>query len=195
LDERISYNLTPEQLCLTTKLRKVCDTFRQHARKSISRHKKEKDPIVKTLNNLSKYKTIYITRPDKGRAVVILERSDYLMKMEQILNEPKTFKQLDEDPTIQKEDKLQRKLLHLKNICFLTDSEYKFARPVGSQPGNAYELPKTHKDGVPLRPIISARGTFNDKLSKLLANKLKHLRASPTIVIDTFKFVKELQNL
>ncbi|CAF1947377.1 unnamed protein product [Rotaria magnacalcarata] len=115
--------------------------------------------------------------------------------MEQILNEPKTFKQLDEDPTIQKEDKLQRKLLHLKNICFLTDSEYKFARPVGSQPGNAYELPKTHKDGVPLRPIISARGTFNDKLSKLLANKLKHLRASPTIVIDTFKFVKELQNL
>ncbi|CAF4094271.1 unnamed protein product, partial [Rotaria magnacalcarata] len=26
-------------------------------------------------------------------------------------------------------------------------------------------------------------------------NKLKHLRASPTIVIDTFKFVKELQNI
>ncbi|CAF3620444.1 unnamed protein product [Rotaria socialis] len=195
LDERISYNLTPEQLCLATKLRKSCDTFRQHARKSISRYKKEIDPIVKTLKNLSKDKTIYITRPDKVRAVVILERSDYLTKMELILNEPKTFKQLDEDPTIQKEDKLQRKLLHLKNIGFLTDSEYKFTRPVGSQPGKAYGLPKIHKDGVPLRPIISACGTFNYKLSKLLANKLKHLRTSPTIVIDTFKFVKELQNL
>ncbi|CAF4393367.1 unnamed protein product, partial [Rotaria magnacalcarata] len=115
--------------------------------------------------------------------------------MEQIFNESKTFKQLDEDPTIQQEDKLQRKLLHLKNIGFLTDSEYKFTRPVGSQPGKAYGLPKIDKDGVPLRSIISAWGTFNDKLSKLLANKLKRLRTSPTIVIDTFKFVKELQNL
>ncbi|CAF4289247.1 unnamed protein product [Rotaria magnacalcarata] len=115
--------------------------------------------------------------------------------MEQIFNESKAFKQLVEDPTIQKEDKLQRKLLQLKNIGFLTDSEYKFTRPVGSQPGKAYGLLKIHKDGVPLRPIISACGTFNYKLSKLLVNKLKHLRASPTIVIDTFKFVKELQNI
>ncbi|CAF4449771.1 unnamed protein product [Rotaria magnacalcarata] len=115
--------------------------------------------------------------------------------MEQIFNESKTFKQLDEDPTIQKEDKLQRKLLHLKNIGFLTDGEYKFTRPVGTQPGKAYGLPKIDKDGVPLRSIISVCGAFNDKLSKLLANKLKHLQASPTIVIDTFKFVKELQNL
>ncbi|CAF5215597.1 unnamed protein product, partial [Rotaria magnacalcarata] len=68
--------------------------------------------------------------------------------MEQIFNESKTFKQLDEDPTIQQEDKLQRKLLHLKNIGFLTDSEYKFTRPVGSQPGKAYGLPKIDKDGV-----------------------------------------------
>ena len=56
-------------------------------------------------------------------------------------------------------------------------------------------LPKIHKDGVPLRPIISACNTFSYKLSKLLKKKLEHLRTSPTIVTDTFKFVKELQNL
>ena len=96
------------------------------------------DPIIRTLKNLSKDKSIYITRADKGRAVVILDRSDYLNKMNEILNDFKTFKQLDEDPTIKKEDQLQRKLIKLKNSGFLTENEYKFARPVGSQPGKAY---------------------------------------------------------
>ncbi|CAF2455742.1 unnamed protein product [Rotaria sp. Silwood2] len=115
--------------------------------------------------------------------------------METILNDTKTFTQLDSDPTIQKEEKLQRKLLKLKNSGFITETEYYFARPVGSQPGNAYGLPKIHKKDIPLRPIISTCNTFCYKLSKLLAKKLKHLRASSSIVTDTFKFVDELQKL
>ena len=141
-DEYISYNLTPEQLCVANKLRKMCDRFRQHAMKCISRYKKDLSPILKTIKTLSKDKTIYITRADKGRAVVILDRSDYINKMEFILNESKTFKQLNEDPTIPRENKLQKKLLELKNSGFLTEAEYKSARPVGSQPGKAYGLPQ-----------------------------------------------------
>jgi hypothetical protein len=100
IDEKVTYNLTPEQLCVANKLRKICDTFRQHVMKSISRCKKEIVPLFKILKNLSKDNSIYITRADKGRAVVILDKSDYLIKMELLLNDPKTFKQLDEDPTI-----------------------------------------------------------------------------------------------
>jgi hypothetical protein len=195
IDEKISYNLTPEQLCLANKLRKMCDTFRNHAKKSMVQYKKEIAPILKTLKNLSKDKTIYITRADKGRAVVILDKLDYINKMELILNDSKTFKQLDDDPTISREDKLQKKLLNLKNSGFLTEEEYKFARPVGSQPGKAYGLPKIHKDDIPLRPIISACNTYSYRLSKLLARKLKHLRTNSSIVTNTFKFVNELQNL
>ena len=68
---------------------------------------------------------LYITRADKGRSVVILEKVDYINKMENILNQSSTFEQLDEDPTILKEDKLQKILLRLKNIGFITEDEYK----------------------------------------------------------------------
>ena len=115
--------------------------------------------------------------------------------MENILNQSETFEQLQEDPTFQKEDKLQKLLLRQNNIGFITENEYKFTRPVGSQPGRAYGLPKIHKENVPLRLIISACNTFNYKLSKLLARKLKHLRSGPNIVTDTFKFAEELYKL
>ncbi|CAF4947929.1 unnamed protein product, partial [Rotaria sp. Silwood1] len=195
IDEAIIYNLTPEQLFVANRLRKHCDTFKQHAKKSIRRFKKQTDPIIKTLINLSKDDSIYITRADKGRAVVILDKLDYINKMEKILSDTRTFIRLDSDPTIQKEERLQRKLLKLKDSGFITENEYYFARPVGSQPGKAYGLPKIHKDCAPLRPIISACNTFSYKLSKLLAKKLKHLRTNPSIVTDTFKFVDELKNL
>ena len=98
--------------------------------KCISRYKKDINPILKTLKTLSKDKTIYITRADKGQSVVILDRSDYINKMELILNELKTFEQVNEDPTISKENKLQRELLELKSSGFLTETEHTFARPV-----------------------------------------------------------------
>lgn len=193
-DEKITYNLTPEQLLTASKLRRYCDTFKQHAKKSLLKFKNKSTPVMKTLKNLAKDKSIYITRADKGRAVVILDKLEYIQKMEQILNQTGTFKKLEQDPTLKKEVMLQRKLLNLKNSGFITEVEYRFARPVGSQPGKAYGLPKIHKVGVPVRPIISTCNTYNYKLSKLLAKKLKHLRTNDTIVNDTFKFVNELNN-
>ena len=41
IEEKIIYNLTPDQLFLANKLRKICDTFRKNAEKSISEYKKE----------------------------------------------------------------------------------------------------------------------------------------------------------
>jgi len=38
-----------------------------------------------------------------------------------------------------------------------------------------YGLPKIHKEGVPVRPIISACGTYNFRLAKYLDQILKPL--------------------
>ncbi|CAF1601783.1 unnamed protein product, partial [Didymodactylos carnosus] len=194
-DELIVYNLTPEQLKLSNKLRKLCDTFRWNAYKTISRYRDDTEPMIRTLRNLSKDKSIHISRADKGRAVVILNKIDYNTKMESILNDTGAFKIIESDPTLKKEDMLQHKLLKLRNSGFITDAEYIYARPVGSGPGKAYGLPKIHKKDLPLRPIISTCNTFNYKLSKLLAKKLGHLRISPNIINDTFKFVDEIHSL
>ena len=57
----------------------------------------------------------------------------------------------------------------------MTDKLYKDLYSVGARPGIMYGLPKTHKQNVPLRPIISSIGTFSYKTAKYLAQILSPL--------------------
>jgi hypothetical protein len=194
-DEEITYNLTPIQLQSANKIRSVCNNFRSDADKIINKNKHETIQFKKVLKNLSNDKSIQITRPDKGKGVVIMDKEEYNNKMLEILNDRSTFEVVKVDETIAQEDRLIRKLKQLKDDGFITEKEYNFCRPRGSQPARIYGLPKTHKTGMPLRPIVSASGTFNYNLAKLLANKLDHLRKNNTIIKDTFTFVDELLSL
>jgi hypothetical protein len=186
-DEPTIYNLTPDQLECINKLRSTCNTFRRTAIKQIKNQQQQTKKIEQTLKTLSKENSIVITRPDKGRGIVILNKHDYIKKMNDILSDTTTFKELDHDPTIKQENKLNSKLLELKNDNFITLDDYNYARSRGSQPGRIYGLPKIHKtvdaDGlIPLRPIVSSSNTYNYRLAKLLANKLDYLRKNSTIV-------------
>ena len=49
-----------------------------------------------------------------------------------------------------------------------------------------YGLPKTHKPGILLRPVLSIVGTFNDSLAKWMGRKLESMRTAPSIVKDSF---------
>ena len=50
------------------------------------------------LKELSKNKDIIITLPDKGNGVVVLNRHDYVTKMNSLLLDRSKFKQLQDDP-------------------------------------------------------------------------------------------------
>ncbi|CAF1691132.1 unnamed protein product, partial [Adineta ricciae] len=141
------------------------------------------------LKTLAKDKSIIIIKADKGRSVVVLDREDYLNKMEILISDHTTFKPIENDPTITEENRLIRKLRQLKERGFISESEYNFCYPCESQPTRLYGLPKVHKDGVPLRPILSASGTFNFGIAQLLARKLSHLAKHSTVIEDTFKFL------
>ncbi|CAF1562230.1 unnamed protein product [Adineta ricciae] len=195
VDEEIKYNLTPIQLQYANKIRSVCNNFRHNADKVMTKHKHESVEFKRILNDLSKDKSILIARPDKGKGIVIIDKEDYNNKMLQILNDRNTFEIVEVDETITQEDRLMRKLKQLRNEGFITEKEFNFCRPRGSQPARIYGLPKIHKLGAPLRPIVSASGTFNYKLAKLLANKLDYLRKNESIIKDTFTFVDELRSL
>src|ERR1051325_3987711 len=56
-----------------------------------------------------------------------------------------------------------------------------------------YGLPKTHKPGVPLRPILSAVTCHNYNLAKFLLPLLSPLSSSEYTVSDVFSFTKEIQ--
>ena len=48
--------------------------------------------------------------------------------------------------------------------------------PVGSHTPRLYGLPKTHKEAVPLRPILSMTNTPTHRLAQFLADVLRAVR-------------------
>ena len=108
----------------------------------------------KALERLSSDKTIIITKADKDNAVVIQNLRDYKAKVAQLLAEDGKFKRIDVDDTLKREYSLQQKLRRLWNQGKFTDSTFNKIMPIGSKAGIMYGLPKIHKEGSPIRPII-----------------------------------------
>ena len=104
---------------------------------------------IKSLRSNDK---IITTKPDKDSSVVILTNSDYIIKMNLILNDASKFQQIGptdaNDNTAKIEAKIQRRLLQRSNGGVMHESVYKKIRPTGSLRPRLYGLPKVHKKDV-----------------------------------------------
>ena len=106
------------------------------------------------LQNLSKNKDLIIQISDKGNSVVIVQRQDYLKKMNDILSDQRKFSKvsLKDDIllnfAINQEkhiDKVLKKLVESKSM---TEKTRKSLKPVGTRPGVMYGSCKVHKASV-----------------------------------------------
>ena len=120
---------------------------------------------LQAIKSLRSNKAILITKPDKGSGVVLLNKSDYVNKMECILSDTNKFKLLDPvsefDKTGKNKAKLQRHLLKLIKADKLPQNVYQVIRPTGSQRPRMNGLPKIHKQNAPCRPILSSSVLLN----------------------------------
>ena len=64
------------------------------------------------------------------------------------------------DDTLSTEAKFQKKLVKWVKSDLLPSTISDLNRPVGSICPHLYGLPKTHKDGIPLKPILSMIATL-----------------------------------
>ena len=125
-------------------------------------------------------------KADKGNTVVILYRSDYVIKMLDILSDTSKFRQVNEEHTLDRLRKFQSFLRYHHKKGVFSDSDYSEIFPTGTTIPTMYGLPKTHKHGVPLRPILSMVGSFNHSFAKWLGRKLEPLRSAKSIARDSF---------
>ena len=116
-------------------------------------HKK----CFRAINRLRKNNDIIITKPDEGSGVVLLNKSVYVDKMNEILDDQSKFKRHDpvssNDNTASIESRLQERLLDLAKADLMPKWIYDAIQPTGSQRPRMYGLPKTDKKGTSLRPI------------------------------------------
>ena len=154
----------------------------------------------KTLDQLRRNKEFVLLKPDKGNGVVVLNRSDYIKGILDIVSDSNKGKELANDPTIYREGKLQRFLRNLKKNGKIDNDIYSQIYPTGSQPARIYGLPKMHKSKSPnvvppFRPIVSSICTYNYQLAKYLCNLLQPHIPNTYTISDSFSFVQELNTI
>lgn len=105
-----------------------------------------------------------IRRADKSSIFVILDKDVYLNKMATILTDTTKFSRITRNPTNDIKTKLNRIIRQTNNNSStklpLIEGDHKL--------GYAYGNVKTHKEGHPLRPIISQTPSVTYKLAKRL---------------------------
>ena len=151
--------------------------------------KKEDLDIIK---KLAKNNNIVICKPDKGKGIVILNKRDYVTKMEQILEDHSKFLEINDVPfkiTNKMEDKTNRVLKKLKEKNCISEETYISLRSTGSSFGILYGLPKIHKgNAVPLRPILAAYNLPNFKVAKFLVPLLSDLTKNSYSISNSYTF-------
>ena len=194
---------TPLDGTFLSHFKSLIHTYHQDCQNYFNSESKLSKDKLTILKNLASNKDIVVTRPDKGNGVVIMDKIDYIKKMDDILNDPSKFKLISKDvgtgtlaAEISKlEDKLNRSLRILKKDSIISESTYKSLFATGSQPGLLYGLAKTHKSNVPLRPILSEINTYHYKLSKFLVPLISYTTTNQYTIKDSFSFAKEITNL
>ena len=99
---------------------------------------------------------------DKGVSLVIMDKVEYNKKAEELLN-TRTYKKIPEVPTKKQKNKLISILKDIKPEGGLNEETYGRLYPAAAVPSKFYGLPKIHKPGTPLKPIVSSIGaaTYN----------------------------------
>ena len=146
------------------------------------------------LYDLKNDKNIVIKGADKGSAVVVWDREDYIKEAEKQLGDNDVYEDVPEPllSTIHRtiEKIWKRGDLKKETIKYCEIKDPKFAR--------FYLLPKIHKrlNNVPVRPVMSNSGNYTENIPTFLDFHLQPLaQAVKSYIKDTNDFLNELLSL
>jgi hypothetical protein len=143
---------------------------------------------LKSLNN---NRNLVVLKVDKGGAVVIMNKDNYIGKMLDHLNSNGSYKKLNKNLL----NNIAREVSNAIKLSYINDDDKKkFLVSFHSTP-RIYGLPKIHKEGAPLRPILNTINNPTYQLAKYLAHKLKPLvDNTSSFVKDSSFFVNKIKN-
>ena len=109
---------------------------------------------------------------DKGIGICLMKTTTYNQKIMDILNLPQFEKVVStrtnaKNPVLKEEEKICKLLESLRKENKISEALFSKLKPIGSQPPRLYGLAKIHKNGVPIRPVLSCQ----DRLTSTLQSK------------------------
>ena len=109
---------------------------------------------------------------DKGVGFCVMKKETYEKKLKQLLQAEQFSerKNLTDSVIMKIEKDINKELLAMKKKDEISEALYTTLRSTGAQPARLYGLAKLHKQGTPLRPVLSLPLSSDDNLNKTLAN-------------------------
>ncbi|BHF79351.1 hypothetical protein SprV_0702247100 [Sparganum proliferum] len=151
---------------------------------------------LKAIRELKNDEEIVIVPADKGRATVVLDKSEYVTKAQELLNDNQSYKVVDTDPMKTLVGKINKSLNRMRNQKAISEKDWRQMKPQDAALARFYGLPKIHKPNVPLRPIVALKGTPTYGLAKWLAKHLKRLTdGSEHTAVSSTHFLEKLKGV
>ena len=145
---------------------------------------------------------LVVSKPDKGRGVVIVDKPTYINSMTSIISDQSKFSPISENILkycFKIEDKINRFLLKIKKLDIITPATYSELYASGSGPGVLYGLPKIHKPDFHLRfqyrPILAAFKLASFNMCKFLVPILAPLTTNEYTIDNSEMFANYIQSV
>ncbi|CAF1406607.1 unnamed protein product, partial [Rotaria sordida] len=151
------------------------------------------------LKHKFKLANVIVQKSDKSKVFHSGKIEDYRKKSKEYMEKAQAYKCLGkEDPLPGLIQRTNKYLLDLRLAKWITQKHYELLSIKSNEVelAHLYYLPKAHKPGTPLRPIISGLKHPTSKISKFLDDLLRPLfdkMAQETTVSSGFELVKKLQ--
>ena len=107
---------------------------------------------ITAIKQLKADKERIILTADKGIALVVMDRSDYIKKANELLQDSNTYKTIPSDPTNKLKNKLINKLKKINTDTRMDDNTYRRMYPTGAVVPKFCGLPKIHEKNTPSGP-------------------------------------------
>lgn len=177
----------------------IITNHKNNFNKTNSNKKEQKiflNKINKTKSFLKQNNNLKILKPDKSNKTVIMFENDYNKKINDLLKDGNTYKELKTDPTNIYQKNNNNLICRWENLMYISPNTAKYLKIQNAQPPRIYGLPKLHKKGIPLRPIVSCIQSPFEKLSKFLKNILQNIVNQNNYYIkDSVDFKNKIKNV
>ena len=150
----------------------------------------------KILSNLKKDESLVFLEADKGKCLVIMDKEEYLAKMEEKLADQTTYRRINENPTAKLQKRLWAKLEEIKNKKQISEEQFEMLKPHQYQIPRMSGRPKVHKISHPLREIVDNTGSVVKNTDKHISNIIsKYAFENPYRLQNTEDFVNRVKDL
>jgi hypothetical protein len=128
------------------------------------------DQVENAIQQLAKDINIKILKADKGNVTVVMDTKEYERKLTEMVS-TEEYKKLEKDPTRAIEAKVKKSFKPIADDTRQNLIVRRLALKHTKAP-YLYGLPKVHKEGYPLRAIVSGIGSPCHNLERYLLNNI-----------------------